>query len=228
MGIYITGDTHGWIDSGKLYKFNLELTSEDYLIIAGDAGFIWSHSKHEKEFRNELQKDLDYTILFVDGNHENFELLEQYKIVDFHNGKARRINDKMYHLMRGEIYEIEGNTYFTFGGAHSTDKENRTPFISWWPREVPNYMERDHGIEKLTQHNWEVDYIITHDMPHSSVLKLVVEECHWMFPNDSVKEFLDFILDKTEYKKWFCGHHHLDEEVPEDKIIATYNGLYKI
>ena len=45
--IYLTGDTHGGIDINKLTskslkKENLTLTEEDYVIICGDFGFIWS------------------------------------------------------------------------------------------------------------------------------------------------------------------------------------------
>ena len=41
--IYITGDTHGLKDIGKLFSFNLvnRLSEKDFMIIAGDFGIIW-------------------------------------------------------------------------------------------------------------------------------------------------------------------------------------------
>ena len=39
------------------------------------------------------------------------------------------------HLMCGEIYNIEGKKFFTFGGAVSYDKEQRIPNVSWWKQE---------------------------------------------------------------------------------------------
>lgn len=43
--------------------------------------------------------------------------------------------------MRGQVYSLSGKTIFTFGGANSTDKEQRIEHISWWKEEYPNYQE---------------------------------------------------------------------------------------
>ena len=43
--IYVTGDTHGLEDFHKLHLFagkHPELTINDYVIVAGDFGAIWS------------------------------------------------------------------------------------------------------------------------------------------------------------------------------------------
>ena len=101
-------------------------------------------------------------MLFLDGNHENFDLLNQYPVVDYLGGKAHKISENIYHLMRGEIFTIDGNKYFCMGGAESTDKEGRQEHISWWKEEIPSYAEMKHGMDNLEKHNWEVDYILTH------------------------------------------------------------------
>ena len=38
--IYVTGDTHGTVDLGKISKFEIQqpLSKEDYLIVLGDFG----------------------------------------------------------------------------------------------------------------------------------------------------------------------------------------------
>ena len=68
--IYITGDTHGNIDFKKIkdYFSKKYVTNEDYLIILGDAGIVWS----ENECFIHNYAYLGLTILFIDGNHENF------------------------------------------------------------------------------------------------------------------------------------------------------------
>ena len=49
MAVYVTGDIHGGVDMQKLRDWDLGdgLTSDDYLIIAGDFGFPWDFSAEE-------------------------------------------------------------------------------------------------------------------------------------------------------------------------------------
>ena len=76
--IYITGDTHGDISCFKNPKLN-KLGEKDILIVCGDFGFIWNpHDKNEKK-NLEFLKKRKYTICFVDGAHENFDILNSYK-----------------------------------------------------------------------------------------------------------------------------------------------------
>jgi predicted phosphodiesterase len=47
--MYITGDTHGEIDIQKLngtqFKEQKNMVKQDYVIIAGDFGFVWKENK---------------------------------------------------------------------------------------------------------------------------------------------------------------------------------------
>ena len=49
MTVYVTGDIHGGVDMQKLRDWDLgdSLTSDDYLIVAGDFGFPWDFSAEE-------------------------------------------------------------------------------------------------------------------------------------------------------------------------------------
>ena len=72
--IYITGDTHGEIDIGKLSSKNFpqgnSLTKDDYIIILGDFGFIWKNeSDKTEEYWMKWFKNKPWTTLFIDGNH---------------------------------------------------------------------------------------------------------------------------------------------------------------
>lgn len=117
--IYFTGDTHMNMDVKKLNTKNfpqqLELTKEDYLIILGDFGCIWDNSK-QQEWWLEWHSKKNYTTLFIDGNHENHELLNSYPVSTWNGGKIHRINDNVIHLMRGQVFELEGHTFLTIGG----------------------------------------------------------------------------------------------------------------
>ena len=63
------------------------------------------------------------------------------------------------HLMRGQIYDIEGLKIFTFGGASSHDKEYRIENVSWWRRELPDVFEMDEARENLERVDNKVDLI---------------------------------------------------------------------
>lgn len=73
-----------------------------------------------------------YTILFIDGNHDNFNFWDNQPVTREWHGKVQRHPDipNAYHLMRGEIYEIDNKSIFTFGGAVSIDKSYRTENVS--------------------------------------------------------------------------------------------------
>ena len=74
--IYVTGDTHGDIERFKSGDFR-KIRKGDTLIICGDFGFIWNASKTEISTLKKLSSK-DYTKAFIDGFHENFDLLEAY------------------------------------------------------------------------------------------------------------------------------------------------------
>ena len=68
MTVYVTGDVHGGLDMQKLRDWELgdSLTSDDYLIVAGDFGFPWGFSAEECADIAWLESR-PYTVLFVDA-----------------------------------------------------------------------------------------------------------------------------------------------------------------
>ncbi len=102
-------------------------------------------------------------MLFVDGNHENFDLLNVYPVEIWNGGKVHKINPDIIHLMRGQVYKIDGETFYTFGGVTSIDKDIRRAFsYGWWAQELPSFEELDEGMANLKWYNNKVNYIITH------------------------------------------------------------------
>lgn len=91
--IYITGDTHGdftRFSAKRLRRTGMELTKEDYIIICGDFGLCWAKDKtFEYHCKNFAEKP--YTILWVQGNHENYDMIGEYPLEEWHGGKARHI-----------------------------------------------------------------------------------------------------------------------------------------
>lgn len=235
--IFITGDSHGEMSIGKISKSNWpegsSLTKDDTLIITGDFGLLWNNppSKAELYWLDWLEKK-PFNILFIDGNHENFALLNDLPIVGLYGGKAGKVRDNIYHLRRAEVYIIEEKKFLCFGGAASVDKGQRIAYKSWWPEEIPSMQEDNKLIDACIDHNWTFDYIITHTAPKHIIMKYMLSNmsvhCH-------VSDILSEILWYNGYsnpmtlkfKKWYFGHFHQDKKLG-DKFHLLYDSIIKI
>ncbi|MFI3166500.1 MAG: metallophosphoesterase [Bacillota bacterium] len=221
--IFVTGDTHGTNDFMKMRAFGqrkgLELTKDDFVIIAGDCGIVWS--EHELAKMKKLYNNLPFTTLFVDGNHENFDMLNKYPIEQWNCGNAHKISDSIIHLMRGQIFEIYGKKIFTFGGAESTDKEWRTEGKSWWKQETPIQAEYDEAYKNLALHDFKVDYIITHTVDERSTKFGTVVGAHRNAMETNIR--LNMFEENVEYTHWWCGHYHADAQINHRKSILYHD-----
>lgn len=224
--IFITGDTHIPIDIHKLNTRNFpiqkELTREDYLIICGDFGGVWDGSKADKHWLDWLEKKT-FTTLFVDGNHENFQMLNHdFEVVSLLGGKAHRIRDNIYHLMRGEVFFINEKIFFVMGGASSHDKEWRTEGKSWWTDELPNEAEYQNALDNLEKHNFTVDYVLTH-CAATSMQMLIAKD----YKADALTDFLEELRINLEYKRWYFGHYHEDKAL-NHRDVVIYHAIDRI
>lgn len=229
--IYITGDTHGELDIDKIKLFlkTHSVSYDDYLIIVGDV--CCPRFSRELPYCSVFRfwEDVPMNILFIDGNHENFEQLNKLEVKEWHGGKVHFLNEHIIHLMRGQVYNIEGKTFFTFGGATSIDKYNRTPFVDWFPEEDCSYQETADAIENLEKVDYKVDYILTHTIGKVFQIKRFSDRIS--FEDNalgSVNNFLDYVDEKTTYKKWFFGHFHWDIEFIGDKKECLFNLVKRI
>ena len=116
--VFITGDCHGnFRRFGRRYFPEQEaMDRDDYIIVAGDFGGVWADTPEENYWLDWLEQR-PFTTLFVDGNHENFRRLDTFPVRTWHGGSVPQIRPHVLHLMRGQLYEIMGKTFFTMGGA---------------------------------------------------------------------------------------------------------------
>ena len=162
-------------------------------------------------------------MLFVDGNHENFERLNfEFPVEEWNGGRVHRISDNVRHLIRGEVFDIDGVSVFAFGGAQSRDKEWRTPYRSWWPEEMPSEEDFANADKNLNACGRKVDLVITHCAPSSAQYRLNRE-----FRPDRATEFLQYVCDTIGFEHWFFGHYHTDLELP-DGFRAVYQDVVRL
>ena len=246
--IFITGDTHGDVVRRlNMYAFpeqkGMNAEKENFVIICGDFGCVWSGSRAE-DYQLDWLNDKPFKTLFVDGNHENYDLLKTYPIEEWSGGQVRFIRPNVIHLMRGEIYEIEGKTFFTFGGARSHDihdgilevgdprikewsrnyyKMFRINHISWWAEEMPSEAEMQNGLNNLDAAGNKVDFIITHCCASSTQALM----SHGFYNPDELTDYLETIRINTDFKRWFFGHYH-DNKAINEKEILLYEQIVRI
>ena len=227
--VFMTGDCHGNFRrfSRRYFPEQETMDRDDYVIICGDFGGVWSGTPEEAYWLDWL-KEHPFTTLFVDGNHENFEMLNSFPVHTWHGGTVHYVRPHVLHLMRGQLYEIGGRSFFTMGGARSHDIEDgildpgapdfRTRYTnlkragkhrfriqgrSWWPEELPSDGEYLAALETLERVNWRADYVITHCAPTKIALSMSRHN-----EADALSDFLELVDQRLEYEAWFFGHFH--------------------
>ena len=254
--MFVISDSHipNYITMIKphVWKQQETLTKDDNLVICGDVNLIFDYEKtgisvpanpndtcwsREEIFWYEWLNQRRFTTLWIDGNHENFNRLATYPIEEWHGGRVHKISDSIMHLMRGEIYEINGMSVFAFGGAISRDRgpalgkteREKEKFRAehegkiWWAEEKPSQSDRDNALCNLAAYDNKVDIIVTHEAPSWLLQR------KGMVPNE-VSNFLQQIWETTEFKQWFCGHHHINEQCGKlrmlfDDIVEVEKGV---
>ena len=150
-----------------------------------------------------------------------------------------RIRPNILHLMRGHVFELQGYTFFTMGGAKSHDVEDgildskapdfetrrmmleimgrrryRVLGQSWWPEELPSKDEYTRARQNLDKHDWAVDYIITHCAPTD--LAIAINRYN---KADPLTDFLQEIQEKARYHYWLFGHYHGNQAIDNKHIL---------
>ena len=225
--IYLTGDIHGDIDIHKLSSANWPegrtLTRDDYLIVLGDFGLVWNGGSEERWWQGWLE-DKPWTTLFVDGNHENHPMLAEYPEEEWNGGKVHRITPHVLHLMRGHVFDIDGQSFLAMGGAKSHDIWYRTEGVSWWPEEIPSEEEMLRCEESLDCVGWSVDYVLTHDVPSTSVYYLAYA-VNRPPRIDAFETWLGSVADRLEYKRWYAGHWHVNAVRESARLVVLYDEI---
>ena len=225
--IYITGDLHGEYDFDKLPAFaaeHPELTKQDSVIVAGDFGIY-----DETAIRYGLKRHeaLPFTLLFVDGNHEHFAALNALPVEHRFGGKVHRLKDNVFHLMRGQVYEIEGKTFFTFGGATSDDRHLRVEGEDWFPEELPSDADIVEANANLARVGYRVNYIVTHSCDERTLYYPLIRNARSSFAVHPENAILSYFEEAVRYDHWYFGHFHIDGE-PTATKIALYERVLRI
>lgn len=210
--IFLTGDTHG--DMARFGGFTAinKTSTEDLMVILGDAGLNYYRSKKDdsNKFRT---SSYPVTFLCIHGNHEERpENIPSYKLVDFAGAKAYWEPEypNIYFAKDGEVYDLNGSKCLVLGGAYSVDKHYRIASgYNWFASEqIPDSQKK--VIEKqIDDIGWSVDYVFSHTCPYYT------RPTHLFIPgidnsqvDTSMEVWLQKIADRLRFKRWYFGHFH--------------------
>ena len=213
--IYFISDLHEDINFTGLKKYLEIATDKDLLIILGDIGLNFRDT-HENRLFTEKFLSIDKQIAFIEGNHENFDYLNSFPTEVWNGGKINRLSKNIVRMMRGNIFNIDGLKFFTFGGCKSSAKWKELGL--WHFGEEPTEDEVNFAIENLNKHGNKVDYVLTHKYEveglGSTRCKLLFDLCRYIDAN-------------VVFDKWLAGHWHKIFK-QDEKHLYIYDQLTSI
>lgn len=177
----------------------------------------------------ELLGNKKFTTAFLDGNHENFNMINDIQeIIEWNGGRAGILPFGVIHLLRGEIYNIDNRIIGVCGGANSIDKAWRIEGESWWKEEEISDSDIANFEANLLKYNNKIDIMLTHDIP-VSILPTV--KIYSGVNNDTMVSNSQLQLEKinqmVDIKKWYFGHWHIDKEI-NDKYECFFRNIKEV
>lgn len=232
--LYVTGDTHG--ENVERFSFKRvpglrDLTADDIIVVCGDTALMWPDHEKETVYTLKQLEDKPFSIVFVLGNHDNYDWAETLPRVDVLGGTMRQIvvddiaYENRYIVDSWTVADLSGYHCLLCAHAKSHDIQHlyreddyegiamarkrgewfRVAHKTWWPQE-----ELDaEAIEPFIQeHEGEhFDAILTHDCPGMF--------CRMAGPDDGMRlkpspqeEYFDSWRSRLDYDVWVHGHMH--------------------
>lgn len=227
MAIYITGDTHGDFTLFPAFCHRMKTTTEDIMIVLGDAGLNYYANRKDQERQEEVSK-IPITFFCIHGNHEmRPEHVKGYQLIDWHGGKVWQKEEypNILFAKDGEIYEIGGKKVIVIGGAYSVDKYYRLARgYRWFEDEQPSEEIKKYVEEQLERVWWKVDVVLSHTSPYRyEPREVFLPGLDQSTVDDSTERWLDTIEEQLEYEKWYCGHFHTMKKI--DKLQFMYHDV---
>ena len=216
--IYITGDIHSECYRVSNMVILHNITPEDTIVLLGDVGMNYHGADHGDRSRKARLERLGIPILCIHGNHEmRPESLDTYREIPWRGGTVY-VEEEFPHLLfakDGEVYDLEGRQCIALGGAYSVDKWYRLRNgLNWFADEQPSDAIKARAEAKLASLDWKVDAVFSHTCPSTHIPReAFLPGIRQICVDNSTEDWLDTILDRLDYKAWYCGHWHIEKRI---------------
>lgn len=225
--ILFAGDTHGNLSHLRYLIKVAGWEGLDRIVVLGDFGY-WEHTEEGVQFLdklNTLLQESNVHLFFVDGNHDNVDLLrEKYPhgatldTGSLRYGFATPVRERIWYLPRGLRWTWHGARFIALGGAYSVDKQWRVdaekkkgkPGTLWFPGEQMTDMDM---ARILAEDNGPVDIMLAHDKPMASDPGWNTKVLAQCIPN---QERLQVAVETLTPRLFLHGHLHVryEEMIP--------------
>lgn len=201
--VTVAGDfhaEHGW---GRRVVREAQRAGSQVVVQAGDFG-AWPWARRFLDEVDTWCARTGIPVLFVDGNHEDHEWLEQLA-TDPVTG-LRPVRPWIAHVPRGHRWVWRGLTWMGLGGAVSVNRRDCTPGVDWFAQEEITYGQALSAIAGGT-----ADVMVTHDAP-AGVQIPDLPDGGW--PQDALyaaalhRRQLREVVDAVRPTHLFHGHYH--------------------
>lgn len=180
----------------------------DGIIHVGDLGYNFNHHTNtdnenfEKPLREALEK-FDMFMVWVDGNHDNHEWLQNLPIRE--DGFVQTdIDGRIFWAPRAHRWEWFGIRFASMGGAYSINEHKLTEGVNLY-KKLEEVKESD--VNKLG--NGKVDVLLTHDVPYGvPVYEQVKISRHTYSKAVKSRFLLREAVENTKPEHVFSGHWH--------------------
>lgn len=225
--IFITGDTHGQFQHIEAFSQKYQTTQEDILIILGDVGVNYHLNKLDGLLKQDLD-EIPLTFFCIHGNHEERpQNIPNYQEQTWQGGSVfvEPEHPKILFAKDGEVYDFLGKKTMVIGGAYSIDKFQRlSRNINWFSSEQPDETTKNRVETRLTQENWQVDFVLSHTCPYGYLpTEAFLSGVNQATVDQTTERWLGEIQSKLDYEKWFCGHFHLEKTI--DRIHFLFQSI---
>lgn len=211
-----------------------KLTGIRALFICGDFTDNRKDTKPEEEMKlPEYIKKLPYPVFFIDGNHEDYDVLKRLpKISDSENEllfqksgcsltaeNTMKASDGIYYLKRGSVCKIDGFSILLIGGSTTGPGYKKNHPDIWQKDEDLSKEDEKRILKSLQENNYIFDLILTHTVPECMVKA-------W-FPDKDLSvtnRILEHVWQSVSYQYWLFGHFHKDANYPE-RMHCLYNDV---
>lgn len=200
MRIMFAGDIHGNVSHLEWLFRHAKKNEVDTIIACGDFGY-WAHLAWGRKYLNtcaRLAEKNNIPVLWVDGNHENHDLLDELREKHGDSAPIPTPNEWVKWIPRGCRFDINGWVFMGYGGAYSVDWKERVLGHSYWRQELINPYHIDNMDDS------EVDVLITHEAPFGKELTYKDDIPVSVAQRELVLE----IQQKVNPSLHVCGHHH--------------------
>lgn len=228
--VAVAGDWHGRLQQAeRAIRWAHQYEQVRTIVHAGDFGF-WRDTLDTRlylEGVSRLLLELDMVLLFVDGNHEDHARLNLWPLDAY---GLRPINERIWHVPRGFRWAWHGKTWLGVGGAHSVDRQQRTPYLDWWPEESLRMKD----VLRI-QAEGKADIMICHDAPEGARVPVLMRKSRSIPEVDLMesaahREMIRDIVDVVKPALLLHGHYHcayedrLSRQGGETQVIGLDQG----